>query len=281
MQRAHVTYHILKADCFGSSRINTQKSWDAHPVFIHKRHSNSISHTNKFIDIDSFDRNVMSLIFLILKLKGKQTLVFHEQGMLPFLLLTRIIALLFRKNKIIFVYDMHDLHEYIKERNIWRCIRYSFLRYYSLIVLEYICFRDNSIKKIVVSEGMANEVAKLYDFSLPPQVVMSCSPLEKKPFDSLAVENKKALVYFGKAEHAPFELINQIKEIGFELHLYGRDIAPEAVSALVGADKLNCVRFLGEYFPNDLFFLSQYSFLILYKPHIKTVNYRIGLHPWG
>jgi hypothetical protein len=277
MQRSNITYHIYIADCFGSSRINTQKSWDAHPVFIHKRRRNTLSHVGGINGVDSFELNVMFLIFLILKSKGKQTFVFHAQPSLPHLLLARFVALLFRKNKIVLVYDIHDLHEYRKERNIWRCIRYSFIRYYSLRVLEYICFRDKSIKKITVSEGMANEVAKQYDFSLPPHVVMSCSPPEKKPFDSLTVENKKALVYFGLKGHAPFELINQIKELGMELHLYGRDITPEAVSAIVGADKLNCVRFLGEYFPNDLFFLSQYSFLILYKPHIKTVNYRIAL----
>jgi len=276
MQSSHITYHIYKADCFGSSRINIQKSWDAHPVFIHKRPRNTISHTNGFIDVDSFELNAMSLIFLILKLKGKQTLVFHAQSALPCLLLARIVALLFRKNKIVFVYDIHDLHEYRKERNVWRCIRYSFLRHYSLRVIEYICFRDNSIKKITVSEGLANEVAKQYGVSLP-LVVMSCPPPEKKSFDSLTVENKKALVYFGAPERAPYELINQIKELGLELHLYGRDITSAAVSDLVGADKLDCVKFFGEYFPNDLSFLSQYSFLILYKPHLKTVNYKISL----
>jgi hypothetical protein len=276
MQRAYITYHIYKEDCFGSSRINTQKSWDAHPVFIHRRNYNTISQTNRFADVDSVELNVMSLIFLILKLKGKQTLVFHQQSMLPFLLLARIVALLFRKNKIIFVYDIHDLHEYRKERKIWRRIRYSFLRHYSLRVLEYFCFRDNSIRKITVSEGLANEVAKQYGVSLPP-VVMSCSPPQKRSFDSINIENKKTLVYFGIIEHAPYELISQITEFGLELHLYGRDITTETVSALGDTDKLDCVKLFGEFFPNDLSFLSRYSFLILYKPHIKTVNYRIAL----
>jgi hypothetical protein len=270
------TYHIYKEDCFCSSRINTQKSWDAHPVFIHKRNYNKISHINRFTDVDSLELNLMSLILLILKLKGKQTFVFHQQGMLPFLLLARIAALLFRKNKIIFVYDIHDLHEYRKEINAWRYIRYSLLRYFSLRVLEYFCFRDNSIKKMTVSEGMAREVAKQYGVSLPP-VVMSCSLPQKRSFDSINIENKNALVYFGIIEHAPYELISQITELGLELHLYGRDITPDTVSALSGRDKLDCVKIFGDFFPNDLSFLSQYSFLILYKPDIKTVNYRIAL----
>jgi hypothetical protein len=275
------TFHVYKIDCFKASRLVLQGAWDSNPVFLHKTDLVGIipAGTNGDNLIDSRRLGILLLFRLLLadQVENGRTFVFHAQATLPYLLLSRVVLFLLKRKETTLVYDMHDLHEKLPVKGIWRYIRYNFIRYYILGLLERYCFRDEYIRKITVSEGLSREVARIYRCDMPVVVRSIPQPERRKLMDNLEGREQKALVYFGAIAHAPLSLLDSIQKAGLELHLYGRDITREAVVERVGNRGLVCVDIFGEYLPENMDFLSNYACLLFYKPEDNSINYRYSL----
>lgn len=271
-------YHIYKADCFRASRVMLQVSWDGMSNFLHLGKVGEVK--TKFGCVDSKKLSFWNLIKSILPDRGGsdgKVLVFHAQSSLPYLIITRFVSLFLRRGKVSIVYDIHDLHEKSQHANWWDSIRQGLIRYQILKFLELIACKDGSIQKMTVSVGLSQVIAHEYKIPLPA-VVRSAPHLSKlkAPHVEL-VDKESSLLFFGSPERAPIELLDNITVAGYELHLYGLGI-DENELARRGVDPHSSkVRLFGPYLPDELGFLLNYNYLLLYSPSVKSLNFRYSL----
>lgn len=205
-------------------------------------------------------------------------MIFHAQPALPYLLLSRLAIVLFRKEDIQIVYDIHDLHEYERHPSVIKFIRYSLVRYFALRILERLCFLDRTVRKMTVSDGLAREMSKKYKCE-SPKVVRNIPSLhreaisEQPPFD-----NKHELMYFGSPDRTPLRLMRYLEKQALEIHLYGKDIKLQNIIEDAGLmEDPSRIKIFGRYSPDEMNFLKRYSYLILYRPEVNTTNYRYSL----
>jgi len=272
------TYHVYKADCFGTSRLYMQSKWDSQTVLIHRAQNDNRSSWGDEHPVASERLTAISLIRLMRKISERDTVVFHAQPALPYYLIARLATILLNKKKTVLVYDMHDLHEYEVHHGIINYIRYSIVRHYVLGIMEKVCFWDRRVKKMTVSEGLAREAANKYNCPLP-QVVRNIPLVSSKDIsEPSSIENKRELMYFGSPDRMPVSLMRHLVKQGLELHLYGKDITSQSIidNEWFAANK-DSIKLFGRYSPNELIFLEQYSFLILYRPEVNKLNYRYSL----
>jgi hypothetical protein len=255
-----------------------QASWDAQPVFIHCEKKAPRKQGNQ--NVPAKKLSYLTIIRALLDDSSDQTpiFVFHAQSSLPYLVFARWICLLIAKRSPIMVYDMHDLHE--KRQHYptqWQHLRYGWLRHGILQALERIAFKDSRVRKITVSTGLAKVVSERYRFP-EPTVVRSVPPTtwSAKDLSEKSLANN-ALLYFGTPNHLPVELFDRIPESGYELHFYGRGITPSLLTGICSAGTLSSFQCFGPYSPDDLSFLLEYRYLVLYRPHDRSTNYRFSL----
>jgi hypothetical protein len=200
--------------------------------------------------------------------------VFHSQTSLPLLLLSYLLCLLVCSKNIIFVYDIHDLHEAKRYPSIWKWIRYGIVRHYILLMLEAVVTRHLNVRVITVSSGLSNTVARTY--RCPPPSVVHSAPAPKISPEAMrsSIRLARTLLFFGTPERMPRRLIDAIGAAGFELHLYGRFNDAEAN---IGRKLPKHVKVFGEYRPDDLNFLMHYDTLILFAPENNSLNFRYSL----
>lgn len=272
------TYHVYKADCFCTSRLYMESKWDKFPVFIHRPSTASRSSWQDESEIESLRLTAVALIKLIYRMSIHHVMIFHAQPSLPYLLLSRLAAVIFNKKDIVIVYDMHDLHEHERHDGVINFIRYSVVRHFVLGMLENICFRDKAIKKMTVSKGLALEVSRKYNCNLP-HVVRSVPPWHDVDLSvPLAPDNKHELLFFGSPERMPTRLMKQFEKQGLKLHLYGKDITTQSIAQLtdlvMDPDR---IKMFGCYSPSDMGFLRKYTYSILYNPNVNKLNFKYSL----
>ena len=267
------TYHIYKTDCYKSSRVVLQASWDASSFFVHPL--NNVRSGDSLKDGVDIDLTFFNLLKLILALKGRRrsSLVFHAQSSLPYLFFVKFLLFFVDVVNVRIVYDIHDFHERPHVKRLWGWFRYSVVRYSVLLFLEWLVLHCRSIKVMAVSGGLSQIVSEQYKCR-PPAVVMSAPRLEVETI-ALDFSEEFSVVYFGMRKHAPpTELVKQFVALGIPFHLYGRDI-PEGFYDL--EDPRGVVKYFGEYNPKDLSFLKKYKCLVLHKQEANSLNYRVAL----
>lgn len=270
-------YHIYKTDCFRASRVMLQAGWDSVSNFLHLGRIGTINTESG--KIDSRKLSILNLIKSMLSGRSREgrVLVFHAQSSLPYLILARFVALFLGRGRIFIVYDIHDLHEKSQYTNWWDRVRQGLIRYNILKFLEMIVCKDTSIRKMTVSVGLSKVIAREYRIP-PPSVVRSVPSLGTlKAPDIHTIDKEISLLFFGSPERAPIELLETIAEAGFELHLYGLGI-DEYELVKKGVDLHNSkARLFGPYSPDELGFLLNYNYLLLYAPSVQSLNFRYSL----
>lgn len=272
-----MTYHVSRLDCFGSSRIMLQSTWDSTPSFVHpavRVRSKGTTQNSPSV----FSLSWAGLCRLVRRSSRLDAVVFHAQSSLPFLLMCRILlSVLSHANSPRLVYDMHDLHERPCCHSLWTRFRYGFLRYHLLRSIEMFVFRDVLVRKMTVSQGLGRLVAKRYNCPLPEVVYSAPDP---PPRDATRARDQvldRAILYFGTIERAPFEVVPILSRSDLSLHLYGRSIDHSSVIKRLGGVCPDCVFLHGSYTPADLSFISEYKALLLFQPSANSLNLRYSL----
>jgi hypothetical protein len=266
-----VTYHVYKTNCFQSSRVMLQSTWDKKSVFLHPRGPQEPhqAHAN----LSSCSLRAATLLRLLLRTKTSDgAFIFHAQSSLPYLLCSYVVLWIMGKRRMKLVYDIHDLNELPAASGIYARTRYHILR-----MLERVACRAGSIRKITVSVGLAARIADDYRCKKPIVVRSAPRPALTTSSPGDGVSSSNALVFFGTPERVPVALFDQIQASGLEIHLWGRGITPNTVSRGRQGPVPPCVKFLGAYSPSNLHFLRNYKILILYAPNIHTLNFRFSL----
>jgi|GEM_PF-2329078 len=272
-----ITYHVYKIDCSKSSRVMLQSKWDEKSIFVHL--GDNILKTEGLDDISSYKLSFKKVFNLALETNNSEPTkwIFHEQAGLPYLVLFRLINRIRGIYSCTMVYDMHDLHERVEYKSIFKKIRYDFIRYHLLGLLEKVVFNDRAIKKVIVSDGLARIVAKRYKTKNPTVVKSACNTVYSAQQLAKFNRDSKAIIYFGALKHSPLRLIDYVQEAGLELHFFGRDINAVSLGNKLGRPLPNCVKYFGEYTPSNLKFLTGYRYLIMYHPDNVKINYRYSL----
>lgn len=250
----NTVYHIYKTNCHKSSRIYMQTQWAKKNYYLHK-------------DINKNKNNEETLNHYnhlrVLYNKNKKSLIYHAQSSLIYLIVA-IILNKTKKNKVI--YDMHDLLEY----NMNEAKYYKKLRYMILSMLENIVINNSNVQTITVSNGLSNIVKKKYSAN-KPLVVKSVVKSQLLDLDNRH-RRINELIYFGQYSHAPIEIIDKCDELGICIDLFGRDITNEKIYNDLGKIPDN-ISIYGEYQPDELKFLKNYKYLLLYNNKNK-INYK-------
>lgn len=255
-----------------------EESWEHESVFVHLANNSVSQHCRR--DIRSINLGLFSLARMIIEIRSKRqsAIVFHSQSSLPYLLAIRYLFLWSFRYKPRLIYDMHDLLEKSPNRlGLCKYIRYELLRRLVLQSIERIVVRNNVIKTLTVSDGLADTVASRYK-SKRPRVVRSATVVQHHTSSSTQREfSDNCLVYFGTKKRLPIKLIEKIASENLELHLYGRDICPDDMAKNLSQKAFRALKFFGEYYPSQLEFLDAYKYLILYSPDKLTLNYKYSL----
>lgn len=263
-QSKKMIYHFYKADCYRASRVLMQKNWDGQCKFIHTSARNE--------NPEDCRLSLASVAKEIKNSTSRDVMIFHAQSGLPYLLFAKLVSVLYKK-KPLFIYDIHDLHE--KNETSPQSIR-SNLRYAVLGLLEFLVFRLPSIRKITVSNGLAQIMASKY-LCDPPVVVRNISIQPKDQIWPIAERLSDAVVFFGKVDRFPWEALRELQRENIKLHIYGSGMTEESVEKIFKTQKLQGVSFLGEYDPLDLSFLNKYRVLLLIAPSDLSLNFRHSL----
>lgn len=177
------------------------------------------------------------------------------------------------KKKSNIVYDIHDLHEWdVNDAKFSK----NTIRFYILGALERAAFKIKEIKKLTVSQGISEVIAREYGVN-PPIVVRNISIIQNENKKPIETRINNAVVFFGTRERVPFKIINELKKFNIELHLYGKNITKEWLKKLLPENDLENVKFFGEYDPNNLEFLDAYKAMIIFAPENKTLNFKYSL----
>ena len=264
------TFHVGKFDCFSSSRVMGQSSWDQQPFYLHR------SKRREKMEGKESHLSLMKMAMTLVSLRGKAIFVFHAQSSLPYIVVARLISFFSLRAQVKYVYDIHDLNEQKTYSDFYRRVRYGVIRHYLLHFLEALIFQDQAISKITVSEGLSEVLFRRFK-SAKPIVVHSIS-LKFKPesYSSHGNEHDPRLVYFGTKNHAPIDLMSTLRKHNYQLRMYGRDISWEELSKHSEISR-GFVEILGPYDPKDMDFLYNYNILLLYRPKASTINYQVAL----
>ncbi|MBY5954874.1 hypothetical protein [Marinobacter nauticus] len=251
-----------------------QSRWDFCSIFMHEISKKSCRGIGSVSEIQLSVKNLLKA--LISSRKDNKTFVFHAQSSLPFLFTCRIFLFFFRLSNVNLVYDVHDFHERKKDGGFFRQLRYYWFRYEILRCLERFAVRSPKVSVITVSGGLAKMISESYGCPIP-KVVMSAHgmPIETCKVAEHSTREFEA-VYFGIAEHAPpIDVVQELICNGISLHIYGRGMSEGFYP--VEEKYAHLISYLGEYDPADLSFLMKYRYLILYKPEVLSVNYKVAL----
>lgn len=197
--------------------------------------------------------------------------IFHAQSSLHYLIFALIINCFFRNKRLIFIYDIHDFHEFpnstkARLRHVKAIVRYVFF-----YVLEYIICNLSFVRKITVSPGLASLITRKYSctkvFVVRNISIKGC----KSRFESITQAGKD-LVYFGIFNHLSFDFLKRLSDVGFFIDIYGRgdDIFLDDIKNILG------VRYRGEYSSSDMSFLLSYRACILFNK-LNILNNQIAL----
>lgn len=253
-----------------------QSAWEGgRSVFIHRPRHGRTPDAAKDLP---YGLASISSVFKNLPKDSSICLVFHAQSSLPLLLATYILRIIYGvRNRTKLVYDIHDLHEHEPYRSRMETLRYGILRYFPLKWLERWAVSRRNVDVITVSDGLAATVADWYGGSVPRVVHSAMLPRRSAAELSEIPRIARALLFFGTAERLPFEIIDEVGRAGFDLHLYGRFGGQEGLENIIGREIPGHVKVFGEYLPSDLDFVSQYEYLLIYKPKDMRKNFRYSL----
>ena len=268
------TVHIFKSNCFMSSRIMMQSEWDQETFLVHLREN----HDDKTDDCERKLTFLSLLIYLYSNRKNKVSFIFHCQSSLPYLVLSFYFKKIFKLDGFQLIYDIHDLHEIdINGRGIIANIK-GYLRYYVFLYLENILVKKVCIKIMTVSNGIAKYYEKKHNINNPIVVRNVGNNINASEFFSDKERYEKDLLFFGKPERIPFEIFQACNDQDINIHLYGKGVkdAVEVFHNSLG-NRLNNINSHGPYEPNDLEFLKNYRYLLLYKPNDLRLNYKYSL----
>ncbi|MGA6826575.1 glycosyltransferase [Nitrospira sp. NS4] len=240
--------HVCKFRAAGASRVQMQLKWDRGSV----------------MDVDSepparqqrYPLSYRSL-FALLRKRHFSAVVFHMQSSVPYILFALMVRFLLR-SRVVFVYDIHDLNE-------WPSAAAAYMRFRFCVfwVLERIAIR-RADKVVTVSRGLAQIYYRRYGRSL---IVVYNAPAIHADSSGSPAGSRAGLVYFGLINklRLPRHVINAIAEAGMTVDVYGVmfEKDPEYLVWLNEKVKDGCVRLMGPYSPNNLEFLSDYSFALL------------------
>jgi hypothetical protein len=200
----------------------------------------------------------------------QNTYIFHEPNTLPLLLVCLLLSLICRR-KHKFVYDMHDLRELGVSENIrGKCGAAMY------IALEWLIAKLG-IPFLTVSKGLAANAARRYG-QLP--VLFYNSPQKLVP-DRAMRPAAPSVVYFGiiHEKRLPHALLANCLASKIQVDIYGKlnkatdaewfDRVINIISATGGSYK-------GSYSPQDLTFLKNYSYSLLYFPD-ERLNFRYAM----
>lgn len=270
------TYHVYPSNCYNSSRVLTQSSWDDISVFVH-RTKGAKPTVSGFLSIHL---SVLNLVKIVYCEKSLSNLVFHSQSSLIYLHIFRLLSLLLRKKNFNIIYDIHDLNELepcIQYSTPYHYLRYGIIRHHILRFLENLCFQDRNVKVITVSSGLALVLSRTYKVNKMPTVVLNISSVVNSQLPShQTFKYENAFLFFGQKERFPTDLVALINKSGIKLHIYGRGFSQKWIEENFPSDHA-CIEFFGPYSPEKLDFLYNYKVLLIYAPHYKSLNYKYSL----
>lgn len=269
--------HIYKSDCFGSSRLMLQAKWDEQSVFIHKTGvlDGEIHEVDgkKIISQKLLWKNIIS----VLRCEEVNSMVFHAQSSILYLLACYVYLVVWGcGRKVLLVYDIHDLNEYVSRCGVNKYFDYIYYRYNVFLLLEYFVLHVLHIKSMTVSKGLSRIISKRYRCDRP-KIVRSAILPDAMPVRQNNQNNKCRAVYFGTRNHLPISLIPELIKYDISVDFYGRDVRKGEVLRGLPREKENLFRFYGAYIPENLDFLNAYDLLILFKPEKVSINYRYAL----
>lgn len=179
--------------------------------------------------------------------------VFHCQSSIFYMLF-----LLFFISPKAIRYDIHDLNEF----NFHKGLKFN-LRFFAIYILEK--FVIKTIKICNVSDGNKREYgSKGYVFYNLPLI----KKIDKKTQKNL----KEDFIFFGTEERCPKNFFNLAKKGDISLSIYG-----------IFSDKFkeeilkNNIDYKGAYNPNNLDFLKDYKFSLIYFPNSTQRNMKNSL----
>ncbi len=274
-------FHIYKTNCYGSSRLELETSWDEKFSLLHlpalptSDHIRSPGNHNARLSY----ANLMRVVFSCARHRECISMVFHAQSSLPYLFFALILLRLFDcTTHVAIAYDIHDFHEK-PTGNISRIAFFvSLARYCFLFVLEKAALRLNCVRSFTVSAGLATLIARRYDCS-PPAVVHSVHRVIPAlvPLSLRARSARKNIVFFGTRFRIPYALFDQFVDSDLFLDIYSTDATTQLMAECYGGALPTKIRYKGGYSPSNLNFLRAYSHLVLYCPTDKAVNLKIAL----
>ena len=179
--------------------------------------------------------------------------VFHCQSSIIFMLFV-----LFFKDASKVRYDIHDLNEF----NLKKGIKFN-LKFFLFYFLERIIIRK--IKICNVSEGNKKEyLNRGYVFFNLPKI----DPLVTK----IIYQPSKDFVFFGTEERCPKDLFPLAKKKAIDLSIFG--MFSDNFKKIMHE---NNISFMGRYKPQNLDFLENYKYSIIYSPQAGQKNMQNSL----
>ncbi len=241
-----------------------QSRWDKQFSFIHL---SSSGYKRPHLKL-----NWKSLINVAFRMDEKDSMVFHAQSALPYLVFAFFIKkIFFLKGK--YVYDIHDFHELNPKAKIFTK---EYVRHIVFFALEMMVFKFNEISKITVSDGLAEIISKRYS-ALKPFVVKNLSLQEKDYAKFLDNRHTDSVLYFGTKERVPLDAIQKLIKNNIHIDIYGRGIDRAWLKEMIGDFEGKSIKLHGEYFPDNLDFLHLYKFTIIFAPNDVSLNFKHSL----
>lgn len=269
-------FHIFKSDCRRSSRITLQTNWVQRTCWVHKPETLPTNNREKIESCQQRNLSFFELFKIILFLNSEDRLVFHCQSSLIYLIFAKIIAALIL-NKSKFIYDIHDLNEWSVIKNFYDYFRYIFFRTAIINILEFIVLRYLNVSVMTVSDGLAETISFKYGCEKPTVVMSAVGNSIYNPNSNKKPDYSRALIFFGTQGRVPDDILGQLRNYEIELHLYGRFESKFLKEIEDSVHLQKTVIFHGEYSPQDMSFLQNYNYLILYSPNNASDNFKYSL----
>lgn len=235
--------HVCKFEAKRASRVVIEQAWD----------SGLIMDTSSNNDYKLSYRS----LFLLIKSGTFDSIVFHMQSSLPFLLWSYLIRKVTRSNMQI-IYDIHDLNYRPN-----RLVSYMGFRFLVLSFMETIAFIIGD-KLITVSKGLSRIFYSKY--GKWPDVVYNVPETRKLEFEQ-SHSLRSGLVYFGLINRLrlPEYLLDALEIANIRLDLYGEidDKDEEFIMRLRTMEVEGYISLKDRFQPGDLSFLNQYKWSLL------------------
>lgn len=195
----------------------------------------------------------LSLKNLYQKKSMYDVFVFHCQSSIFFMMF-----LLFFKSPKNIRYDIHDFNEHDFQRG----FKFN-LRFLIIYILEI--FVTRIIKICNVSEGNKGE------YSYRGHVFLNL-PFVKKIDKKIPESLKKDFIFFGTEERCPKVFFNLAEKGDINLSIHGI-FSDECKDEIIKSN----IAYKGKYNPNNLDFLEEYKFSIIYFPDTNKKNMKNSL----